>query len=354
MIKKVFLFVSVLSLTIFANDKGNEFEHLLGKDLSEYAYLKSDRDIAALKKFKALYIQNVSEQFKTFGAHKIPKVVHFIWLGPKSFPIKSIRNVRKWIDTHPDWTFKFWTDRARIAPLPNMQVHFVKDFKFDFLESHYLESTNWGEKSDILRYEILRKEGGVYSDHDADCLQSFDPLNIAYDLYACLEVPHSGVDNRSLTAGIGIIGACKNHKVIDGCIQSIQDNWEIMSKRFPGTDSFTAARRVSHRSYIAMTNSLLKNVNQDGNTDIVFPAAYFYPKGNLKPIYSFHEYGTSWNDLMLTKKQSNALYQIKKIEKKEKQIMHLQKLGLLLLFLSVALAVAFIKRSKRIKKESIA
>lgn len=35
---------------------------------------------------------------------------------------------------------------------------------------------NYGEKSDILRYEILFVYGGVYADVDVECLQPFDAL----------------------------------------------------------------------------------------------------------------------------------------------------------------------------------
>lgn len=37
-------------------------------------------------------------------------------------------------------------------------------------------ATNFGEKSDILRYEILEKHGGVYADVDVACVQAFDSL----------------------------------------------------------------------------------------------------------------------------------------------------------------------------------
>ena len=36
----------------------------------------------------------------------------------------------------------------------------------------YSLAKNWGMKSDILRYEILQKFGGVYIDTDYECLQN--------------------------------------------------------------------------------------------------------------------------------------------------------------------------------------
>ena len=40
----------------------------------------------------------------------------------------------------------------------------------------YLAAPNFGQKADILRYELLERYGGVYVDVDMECLQSLDPL----------------------------------------------------------------------------------------------------------------------------------------------------------------------------------
>src|SRR4029078_2446346 len=102
--------------------------------------------------------------FTRQGPYKIPPTVHFIWLGPKHFPPESVDNVRMWIAKNPGWKVKFWTDRKREAPCQGMEIAYVADFAFHCLEKCYRDSENWGEKSDILRYEILFQEGGVYVD----------------------------------------------------------------------------------------------------------------------------------------------------------------------------------------------
>lgn len=47
-----------------------------------------------------------------------------------------------------------------------------KDVKLLILKNQiaYSSAKNWGMKSDILRYEILQKFGGVYIDTDYECL----------------------------------------------------------------------------------------------------------------------------------------------------------------------------------------
>lgn len=45
----------------------------------------------------------------------------------------------------------------------------------------YLGAPNYGQKTDILRYELLQKFGGLYVDMDMECIQSLDHLhNLAF------------------------------------------------------------------------------------------------------------------------------------------------------------------------------
>ena len=85
---------------------------------------------------------------------RVSKVIHFIWVGPKPFPRDSVENVRSWIAKHPDWTFKFWTDRDRPLPHKQMQLVRIQDHQFIKLYDCYKKSDNYGE-IDVLRYEIF-------------------------------------------------------------------------------------------------------------------------------------------------------------------------------------------------------
>ncbi|MBI3211434.1 MAG: hypothetical protein HYZ47_01955, partial [Simkania negevensis] len=155
----------------------DSFDRLLGLEGGGDAFIKTEKDRDDLRFYQKLYEKNKGYQFLSSPVLKIPAEVHLIWLGPRSFPKESVKHIRSWMSYHPDWTFHFWTDRERPPPCNGMQVHYVKDFPFQFLKKYYELSNNWGEKSDILRYEILYQEGGVYIDHDASCIRSFYPLH---------------------------------------------------------------------------------------------------------------------------------------------------------------------------------
>ncbi len=284
----------------------DDFFTLLGRQTTVWKSYVRENDIEGMEQYRVLYEKNKNLQFESGPNFRIPKTIHFIWLGPSNFPRESVENVRTWIAHHPDWTVKFWTDRKRVAPCASMEVHNVNEFPFMKLKDQYYEAKNWAEKSDILRYEILFQEGGVYVDHDANCLRPFHGLHKGYDFYACLELPHPEVDSMTITAGIGIIGARPRHPVLKGCIETVEKRWHKISKAFSYNDPESRRELVLHRTYISMTHSLKENVDKPGNYDIVFPASYFYAKGPLPSLYSQHFYGGKWEQK--AKKSNTKLF----------------------------------------------
>ena len=267
---------------------GGSFETLLGSRTEDWGYIQTQEDSNDISFYTAMYEENKNAQFNSRFLFKIPKTVHMIWLGPSPFPIESVKNVRSWVAHHPDWTFIFWTDRKCPPPCKEMEVKYIDDFDFDFLEKPFFSSRNWREKSDLLRYEILYKEGGLYIDHNMRCVRPFHGLHKGYDFYACLEMPHEEIDMLRLTVGNAIIGCKPMHPVIRGAIQSVLDRWEEETSKFLTLEPLVHARLAAHRTYIPFTLSIKKHINALGNTDIIFPAAYFYPKHNLPGFYSYY------------------------------------------------------------------
>ena len=66
-----------------------------------------------------------------------------------------------WRRHHPGWKFKVWRDRDLRRLLPGSAVSRAR---------HYTEL------SDLVRFEVLRRYGGVYVDTDVECLRPLDPL----------------------------------------------------------------------------------------------------------------------------------------------------------------------------------
>lgn len=290
---KVILLCGLIGVgTLFAEE--DDFDKLMGKQTQHWEHAHDPLSAGMLEQFRSLYNKNKNLRFITAPETKIPKIVHFIWLGPRQFPPESVENVRNWIAKNPDWKLKFWTDRDRPAPCNGMETIILRDYPFPHLGKCYEASDNWGEKSDILRYEILYQEGGVYVDHDANCLQPFHGLHAGYDLYCCLEAPHPPVAGFNITLGIGVIGSRPGHPVIKQVIDRIASSWDELAQKYPGNDGFSRTQIVMERTYLALTQVIREGIDQNGNVDIVLPAAYFFAKPGIAPLYSKHFFGNSW------------------------------------------------------------
>ena len=85
----------------------------------------------------------------------IPKIIHQIWLGPKKPPQWCIDSWKiNYINSNPDWEYKLWTEKE------------INDFKLKN-ENIYDKEPTYRGKSDIARYEILFREGGIFLDADS-------------------------------------------------------------------------------------------------------------------------------------------------------------------------------------------
>ncbi len=112
--------------------------------------------------------------------------------------IKSLETT--WIKNHPDWEYKLWTEKEIDAlSLKNREM-------YDY-------AVNYGEKSDIARYEILYRFGGVYVDTDFESYKPLDTLHQAYDFYIGIQP----LDTGHVQLGIGIIGSRPGHPLLESC-----------------------------------------------------------------------------------------------------------------------------------------
>ena len=91
----------------------------------------------------------------------IPKIIHLIWLGG-SLPDKFISLRNKIIEINGDYEVIEWNDNNINFPLMNSKL--------------FESCTNLGAKSDILRFEVLYKFGGIYLDYDFLQVKKFDEL----------------------------------------------------------------------------------------------------------------------------------------------------------------------------------
>jgi len=311
----------------------------MGCEFPAWRHVQTTEDFENLQFFKAAYEKNIPFLGVKSAMLRVPKIIHFVWIGPKPFPRESIENVRSWIGKHPDWTIKFWTDRTRPLPHPQMQLVRIQDLHFSHLFECYKKSDNYAEKSDLLRYEILCSEGGVYADHDVRCLESFDPLCRAYDFFCGMELPFPISFISSVLPTNSILGSRPGHPILKRSMEWLTQEWDRIDREYPGKDKDAVISRISHRTFAVLGESFKLLSNRGSSRDIALPTFYFNAPEDRLAIFSRHFYKGTWFENE-TEFEKIVRQRLMKISKKTNKILltfglfsFINVAGLVLLFL---------------------
>ena len=134
----------------------------------------------------------------------IPKIIHRIWLGEKELPRQARVYGTRWRALHPDWTVKLWT---------------AQDIPSDLQLRGLVDRVNvTAMKSDILRYELLYRFGGVYVDVDVEPLKNIEPLLGGVEAF----VGYEDSDNVCNA----VIGSVPGHGLLHSLVKNIQASVE--------------------------------------------------------------------------------------------------------------------------------
>lgn len=208
---------------------------------------------------------------------KIPKKIHQIWLG-SPFPEKYRTWAESWQKLNPDWGYTLWTE-ANISEIN------LTDLSF------YNNISNYGPKSDYLRYHILYQFGGFYLDTDFECLKSFESLR-RFNFITGIGYP------SKVELYIGLIGCVVGCPIMKRCIQEIgySTKEQIQKSVFDTTSSYFFTRMFFNEAV----------ENRKGV--VALPPDYFYPFPNerghqnrdgrsyiKKCSYAIHYWEVSWN-----------------------------------------------------------
>jgi len=313
--------------------KTDTFETLHHKDFFTRSKEFDEKQLGFLNRLRANYEAKKEKIFTPATKNKIPRIIHFIWIGPKSFPIESIKNIQSWIDYHPGWTFKLWTDRPRLNVWDKVQIDFVDRLPLGRLKPYYDRAVNLGEKSDYLRYTIIKTEGGLYIDHDMDCYRNIEPLLNHYDFVA------GALDDKEnnhfiVTVPTSIFAAIPHHPIMEATSQFIVDNAEKLGKLYSDPSEECQRKRILALSFGAITRGVETALNQNNNSDMVVPTKFFY---NLDPqsssIFAQHLFGGKWIEQDITKLYQKKLLQKERLIKRNYQYLSWLVVVILLLWI---------------------
>ena len=179
----------------------------------------------------------------------VPKIIHQIWIGSR-VPKKYDKWRQSWLKYNPEFEYNLW-DEKKI-----LDIGLINEKKF-------LESKNVGIKSDIARYELLYRFGGIYVDTDFEAIKPIDKKLL------CKPFVGGQLHNHSTEIASGIL-ICKPKlsllKILIDSLPNYKDNMNPMEiLNYSGT---------KYMSKIVFKNKdILKEI-------VICPSQYFFPWPN--------------------------------------------------------------------------
>lgn len=154
---------------------------------------------------------------------QIPKIIHYIWVGPAELTPLAKRCIESWKKYLPDYEIKFWNETN--SP---MHHHYVQEM---------YKQKKWAFVSDYIRFYVLEREGGIYLDTDTEVLKSFNPL-LSHQAFF-------GKTKDGITAA-GVIGAMSHQSVIKDILTEYDNDREYTIKR---TSPLTITKVLENKDY---------------------------------------------------------------------------------------------------------
>ena len=186
----------------------------------------------------------------SFKGSNIPKIIHQIWLGKPmpEFEKQLTEQIKSNIDSN--WKYILWTEENLHELNSNNAINLINS------------TPNYGQKSDILRYEILNKYGGIYLDTDFLMIRPFDEF-LDLDFFCGIAFD----SNPELFNGL--IGSTPNNPIINS-LTNIDTPL-----------NFKDAISLMHSTGPYFLTKKFMALLQDCPNSVALPNSFFYPFPNF-------------------------------------------------------------------------
>jgi inositol phosphorylceramide mannosyltransferase catalytic subunit len=193
------------------------------------------------------------------GEQLIPRIFHQIWLGPDPVPEEYAAYRQTWIDRHPGWLLRVWTDDNLLEGAHRGEV--------------YETLRTPAERADMLRLELLWRFGGVYVDCDFECVRPIEPLLGGVEFFAGYRKP--GHANNA------IMGSVAGHPLVGRALDEIRPRTTYGPVDKEGTGPLFLNRILAEFPGVTL-----------------FDPGVFYPRSPaaVQEAYAVHHRARTWKD----------------------------------------------------------
>lgn len=203
----------------------------------------------------------------------IPKVIYYVWFGPKPLSRKAKDNIRTWKELNPDF---------KIIQIDESNFDITK-YKFAY---DAYNQKDWAFVSDVARLDCIYNNGGFYFDTDVALRKSLKSL-LSYKSVWALE------NSNAINPGL-VLAAEKGDFNLEQLL-NIYKNKKYNSK------SYDKVIVPIVTKYFLDQGFKIKNKKQIlPNQTLILPTEYFAPfhlwgGGHItKNTIGIHQYAASW------------------------------------------------------------
>lgn len=214
--------------------------------------------------------------------NKIPKIIHYVWLGGKPIPERDQKYINQWKEMHPDYEFKLWNEQNFDMNCCEYVSEAFKNKKYSFI-------------SDYIRTYALYTEGGIYIDTDVELLKTFDNL-LKYDFFTSFE--------NMVMLNPAIMGATKENLLLKDLLDHFSKKHYYENKKKTKPDTFImpiVASVIFKLKYNLKLDGSSQELNVNGMNCAFLSADYYhaqdYVSGQVKiteNTHGIHRYSGSW------------------------------------------------------------
>lgn len=186
----------------------------------------------------------------------IPKTIHVVWIGDEA--ARPDAYINSWRDRNPGWSLRIWgNEDYEKTPWVN-KAHMQTMWEAGSLHG----------VADMMRYEILHREGGFCVDADSECVNSLD--DVLFN--AKIILSYENVQTRPGLISVGYMGSVPGEKLFADIIEDI--------KASPSVD-------VAHAWHSVGPRRLTDNYERVRPADIIIhPDHMFIPNHFDAPHYT--------------------------------------------------------------------
>lgn len=121
----------------------------------------------------------------------IPKVIHYCWFGGNPLPKSALKCIESWKKYLPDYEIKEWNES-------NFDINLIP-----YTREAY-EMKKYAYVSDVARFLVLYREGGIYFDTDVEVVKPIDDIVEAGAFMGIEDLGVEGETYPNVAPGLGL------------------------------------------------------------------------------------------------------------------------------------------------------